>query len=337
MNARERFENVLEGKEVDRPPVSAANQTATLGQMEACGVSWPEAHRDPEKMAKLASQAWVQIGLEGIGVPFCQTVELEVLGCEVNLGKGKTEIPGIATTFRGYSKVEEIKVPEDLLERGRIPVVLRALELLQKEYGAEIPIRAHLRGPFSIASRLKGLDQMVMMMIENPEGVKAFVDLAQGVTLEYGRALVDHGAQVLSIEEMSAAGNILGADLFRQFVQPALKETIRELDAPVILHICGYGDAILPGMVETGAAVLSIDKKTDARKAVEATRGKAVVLGNVDASRTLGTEGPDAVRKETLEALKAGVDIIGPGCLVPPITPNESLQAMVEAVQGWKG
>jgi [methyl-Co(III) methanol-specific corrinoid protein]:coenzyme M methyltransferase len=305
--------------------------------MEACGVFWPEAHRDPEKMATLAAQAWEQIGIEGIGVPFCQTVELEVLGCEVNLGTEKTQIPGIATTFPGYHDASEVKVPENLLEKGRIPVVSRALELLEAKYDSEVPIRAHLRGPFSIASRLKGLDQTVMMMLEDPEGVKAFVDLAQGVTLEYGRHLLDHGAEVLSIEEMSAAGNILGADLFRQFVQPALQETIRKLKAPVLLHICGYGDAILPAMVETGASALSIDRKTDARKAVEAAGGKVAVMGNVDASRTLGTGGPEAVRQEALEALEAGVDILAPGCLVPPTTPNESLKTMVEAVKGWKG
>ncbi|MEK6976892.1 MAG: MtaA/CmuA family methyltransferase [Candidatus Hydrothermarchaeota archaeon] len=335
MKARERFLKVLAGGAVDRPPVLAANSTATLEQMDRAGASFPGAHRDADLMARLASEA-LALGLEGVGVPFCQTVELEVLGCEIDFGHDRSAIPGVAKTFQGLVTAADVRVPENLLEKGRIPVILKALELLKEEHGDEAPVLGHVRGPFSVASRLKGLDKMVMMMLEDPQKVTEFVEATSAVTIEYAGAMLDHGADAVTIEEMAAAGNILGPDLFQQFVVPSLTKVIKGLKGPVILHICGSSENILEGMVATGAKCLSIDRKTDAKRAVEIVKGRAVLMGNIDASKTLGYEGPEAVRRETLEALEAGLDIIAPGCLLSPVTSSESIGAMVEAVVGYK-
>lgn len=335
MKARERFLKVLAGEAADRPPVLAASSSATLEQMDRAGASFPQAHRDPELMARLASEA-LALGLEGVGVPFCQTVELEVLGCEIDFGADRSAIPGVAKTFQGLATAADVKVPEGLLEQGRIPVVLKALELLKEQHGDEVPVIGHVRGPFSVASRLKGLDKMVMMMLEDPQKVTDFVEATSAVTIEYAGAMLDHGADAVTIEEMAAAGNILGPDLFQQFVVPSLTKVIKGLKGPAILHICGSSENILEGMAATGAKCLSIDRKTDAKRAKEIVRGRAVLMGNIDAARTLGYEGPEAVRRETLEALEAGLDIIAPGCLLSPVTSSESIKAMVEAVVGWK-
>ncbi|MBI4344465.1 MAG: MtaA/CmuA family methyltransferase [Euryarchaeota archaeon] len=333
MKARERFLKVLAGEAVERPPVLAASSTATLEQMDRAGASFPQAHRDADLMARLASEA-LALGLEGVGVPFCQTVELEVLGCEIDFGSDRSAIPGVAKTFPGFAAAAEVRVPENLLKKGRIPVVLRALVLLKERHG-DVPVIGHVRGPFSVASRLKGLDKMVMMMLEDPQKVTEFVEATSAVTVEYAGAMFDHGADAVTIEEMAAAGNILGPDLFQQFVVPSLTEVIKGLKGPAILHICGSSENILEGMVSTGAKVLSIDRKTDAKRAKEIVKGRAALMGNIDAARTLGYEGPEAVRRETLEALEAGLNIIAPGCLLSPITSSESIRAMVEAVVGY--
>src|SRR3990170_5134056 len=124
MKARERFLRVLAGEAVDRPPVLAASSTATLEQMDRAGAGFPGAHRDADLMARLASEA-LSLGLEGVGVPFCQTVELEVLGCEIDFGNDRSAIPGVAKSFQGLATAAEVRVPEGLLEHGRIPVVLK--------------------------------------------------------------------------------------------------------------------------------------------------------------------------------------------------------------------
>ncbi|NIO36363.1 methylcobamide--CoM methyltransferase, partial [Candidatus Bathyarchaeota archaeon] len=57
MNPYERLMTVLEGKKenVDRFPVWCSARTLTLDSMKIFDAYWPEAHRDPEKMARLAA------------------------------------------------------------------------------------------------------------------------------------------------------------------------------------------------------------------------------------------------------------------------------------------
>jgi [methyl-Co(III) methanol-specific corrinoid protein]:coenzyme M methyltransferase len=303
--------------------------------MEACGVFWPEAHRDPEKMATLAAQAWEQIGIEGVGVPFCQSVEAEALGCEIHYGD-RTQIPSIALSFPGYKTLDEIPVPEDLSEAGRIPAVLEALKILERDYGSEVPILGRMVGPFSAVACLGEMNHVLLTIVQDPARIEEFCEAASGILTAYGNLLLDHGADVVVIEEMIASGDILGRDLFARFSQPYLRKIIQGIRGPTILHICGRGDEMIEGMSQTGATALSIDHKTDGRLAVEKTRGKAAVLGNINAPMTLGMGTPEEVRRETREAVEAGIDLIAPGCMISPITKTENLRAMVEAVKRGK-
>ena len=89
-------------------------------------------------------------------------------------------------------------------------------------------------------------------------------------------------------------------------------------------------------MVETGAAAISVDEPTNLAKAVEAARGKAVVIGNV--STNLFFLG----RKDDMErAIKNCIDIAAPnsefilasGCEVPGIAPPEKIQWFMDAAR----
>lgn len=336
LTPRERFLKALRREAVDRPPVTAVNQTVTVEQMERAGVYWPEAHKDAELMARLAGQAWGAIGIEGVGVPFCQSVEAEALGCPINYGN-RTQIPAISLSFKGYASLGEVRVPKDLATAGRVPVVLKALKLLRERY-PEVPVMGRIVGPFSAVACLGEMNRVMMAIVENPGLVKDFTKAATGILTEYGKAMYEAGADAVVIEDMIASGDILGRDLFTEFAQPYLKELIGGLHTkgPVILHLCGHGDEMIEAMVATEADGLSVDHKTDARGAVAKAKGKAAIIGNLNAPMTLGMGTPEEVRREAVAALEAGVGMVAPGCMISPITKDANLRAMVEAVKGWR-
>lgn len=58
----------------------------TTDLMDACGVTWPEAHTDAQMMADLALASYQHGCFENVGVPFCMTIEAEELGAKVTLG-----------------------------------------------------------------------------------------------------------------------------------------------------------------------------------------------------------------------------------------------------------
>jgi uroporphyrinogen decarboxylase len=89
-------------------------------------------------------------------------------------------------------------------------------------------------------------------------------------------------------------------------------------------------------MVETGAAAISVDEPTNLAKAVEAARGKAVVIGNISTNLFFLGKRDDMER-----AVKNCIDIAAPksgfilasGCEVPGIAPPEKVQWFMDAAR----
>lgn len=335
MNPRNRFLNAIQLKKVDRVPVIGVNQTATIEQMNKIGVYWHDAHRNAVEMSKLAAAAWEQLGLESAGVPFCQTVEAEIFGCEIVWGDKSTDIPH--APFKGLATPDGVKIPEDFLERGRIPVVLKAIDILKKEHGSEIPVLGHVIGPFSLAMHLANMKKILVSMHRAPQLVKEFTRIGVDAIAEYADAMFEHGCDAVVIENMFASVDMLGPQGYIQFAAPFDRELIHKLKGPAILHVCGNGDKIIDSMIKTGAAGLSIDSRTNAEKAVVVAKGKAAVFGNVDTVKVLTFGTPEGVKEDAHRSTKAGVDGVAPGCALSPLTPNQNIKAMVNAVKTYRG
>ena len=86
-------------------------------------------------------------------------------------------------------------------------------------------------------------------------------------------------------------------------------------------------------MVNTGVTNISIDAPSDLARAVEATRGKAVLIGNVDTSLFFSGS-----REEMKHAIKNCLDvapndsgyILASGCEVPGVAPPEKVDWFME-------
>ncbi|MGQ9468562.1 MAG: uroporphyrinogen decarboxylase family protein [Nitrososphaerales archaeon] len=86
LSPKRRVLATLRGEKVDRPPVTSiggCEGTVIVDVQKATGVYLPEAHKNPEKMAKLAIASQNLTGLENIKVPFDVVVEAEALGCGI--------------------------------------------------------------------------------------------------------------------------------------------------------------------------------------------------------------------------------------------------------------
>jgi uroporphyrinogen decarboxylase len=91
-------------------------------------------------------------------------------------------------------------------------------------------------------------------------------------------------------------------------------------------------------MVETGAAAISVDEPTNLAKAVEAARGKAVVIGNVSTNLFfLGSK--DAMETAVKDCIGIAAPdsgfILASGCEVPGIAPPEKVQWFMDAARDF--
>ena len=152
MNAKERVMSVLNHRKPDRMPCFGANSTVTHDQMERVNTFWPEGHEKGEAMAKQAMAAYTVLGFDAVRVPFSQTFEAEALGCKIKSG-GAKGIPGIDEP--PFYKLDDTPVfPIDFLSRGRIPELIKTVDILKKELGNEVVIVGGIVGPFTLAGFL---------------------------------------------------------------------------------------------------------------------------------------------------------------------------------------
>ncbi len=334
MNAKERVMAVLNHRKPDRMPCFGANSTVTYEQMERVGAYWPDGHEKGEVMAKQALAAWSVLGFDAVRVPFCQTFEAVALGCARKPGKIREVegIPGIEHP-PPYKLDDTPEFPGDFLSRGYIPELIKAVEFLKKEVRDEVPVIAGIIGPFTIAGSLIDTVPLLKATFRKPDKIRPFLEIGEKAGTTLAKALVEAGADIISIEDMTASPELIAPKTYRDIELEFQRRQIEAIPVPTILHICGNVDAIVEWMGQTGATVLSLEPKANARLAREKCGPDVILMGGVDTATTLFMKDAATVKQGCEESIASGIQILAPGCAVAPGTKLENLLAMVEVAK----
>lgn len=320
----------LEGKPVDKVPVCSVTQTGIVELMDEVGAPWPEAHTNPELMAKLAIANYELSGLEAVRLPYCLTVLVEAMGCEINMGT-KNRQPSVIE--HPYPKsLDGAAIPADLLQRGRIPAVLEAIKIVREKVGPDVPIIGGMEGPITVASDLVSVKSFMKWSIKKTDLFEQALDLATEATIAYANAMVEAGADVIAIADPVASPDLMSPDSFRQFLKARLQKFSASVNSVTVLHICGKVNAILSDMADCGFEGLSVEEKIgNVKEGKKIIGDRARLVGNVSSPFTLLPGPIDKIKAEAKEALEGGVDVLAPGCGIAPMTPLENIKAMVAA------
>jgi [methyl-Co(III) methanol-specific corrinoid protein]:coenzyme M methyltransferase len=334
MNAKERVMAVINHQKPDRMPCFGANSTVTYEQMEKVGAYWPEGHVEAEAMAKQALAAYTVLGFDAVRVPYCQTFEAVALGCKRKLGKVREleGFPGIEHP-PPYKLDDTPEFPDDFLSRGYIPELLKAVEILKKEVGDEVPVIAGIIGPFTIAGSLLDSVPLLKATFKAPDKIPPFLEVAEKAGTMLAKALVEAGADIISCEDMTASPELIAPKSYREFELQYQRRQFEAIPVPTILHICGNVDPIVEWMGQTGANILSLEPKASAKLARQKCGSDIILMGGVDTATTLYMKDPETVKQGCEETIEDGIQILAPGCAVAPGTPMENLLAMVEVAK----
>ncbi len=332
MNEKDRLISALKQEGVDRVPCTSPLQTGTLDLMEASGSYWPEAHNDSALMARLALAAHTLGRMENVRVPFDVTVDATAFGAVT----GKESIdrqPAIME--RPISSPEELEAAEvpDPYKDGRSMVVLEAVRELAGGLDG-VPVICATVSPFMLAGQLRGDEMAIMDTVKNPTFLKGILDLAAEWNIEFSKAALEAGADIVTMVDATSSGTVLGPAQYEEFAMPyqrRVADAIRKAGGLSILHICGNTIKTLDGMVRTGVDGISVDQQMDIAWVAEQLRGRCTSIGNVSPTSTLLKKGPAEVEAEVKRCIDGGVDIIAPGCGFASETPLANMQAMAEA------
>lgn len=259
---------------------------------------------------------------------------------------GTKEIQPSVLTRPFSNGPEDLKIPENLLEKGRIPTVLRATEILKVRTGSEtdgeVPLTAGMEGPLTVFTHLAEIKNCLIWTIKKPDYFDAFMETCTEICIEYTDTLFEQhgadGADVVCMPDGGIVGSrMMHPSVLKNLVKPFYKRFCKKVKGPKILHICGGVADSLKTFSGCGFDAISIEEKMSikAKAAKESIEERAKVIGNVSPSRTLLFGTPVSAKTEAKHCLSEDVDILSPECGIAPRTPLVNIRALVEARDEW--
>ena len=331
MSLKERFWNRFTGKDVDITPSGSTTTYGVVDFMDKCGHERPLADTDPVAMTELAIAGHTYGGFEWVKAMGWDITGLsEPMGCE--LGTPQKNLQYFIKAHPYADGIENLEFPSDFLDRGRFPAYKEQFRLLKEKVGDEMIIFGETEGAFTCAANLVGTEQFMKWTMKNPDDVNRVLEVTKEAAIASINFAFDNGADYYVLAEPTAGPALMSPRSFKKFFVEVQAEIVKRAKGPIVLHICGNTDPVIGMMCDTGVAGISIEEKTDMKKAVEIAHERGVkVFGNVATATTLFQGTPEEVYQEAIQALDNGTDFLCPGCGIAPNSPLENIVQIKKA------
>ncbi|OLB94625.1 MAG: hypothetical protein AUH30_17260 [Candidatus Rokubacteria bacterium 13_1_40CM_68_15] len=273
--------------------------------------------------------------------------EAEAFGCRVKYSE--YVVPSIDTHVLADDKARlaQIAMP-DPYKTARLPGFLEQCETLVK---AKPPtaIGAVAVGPWTIAMLMRNPEVMLLDTFEDPQFIHDLMRVTTDFSKTWGDAIAKTGIG-LSFSEPTASISLISPDNYREFIAPYHKELVDYFKAKkvgVTTHICGTTYPIYEDLIQCGFTTVSFDLDQQADPAlyvdqlerfVQVARGRAVAIGNVDATKFEKTT-KDAmvadVRRCVDAAARQSAFILSTSCEIPPKSDPEAVKWFMDAAHEY--
>jgi len=321
---------LFDGRKAERPPAGNPTSIVCHGLMDEAAVSFPEAHLNAGAMAELAMAGHEILGFDTVMPEYSVQQEAAALGCEIDWGDRNRMPDNRNFPHEDFSDVE---VPENLLEKPSLRVVLDALSLLRKHVGGKVAIIGKVMGPWTLSYHMAGTQNFLLQLgMGETDKVVHMLRQLMPVTVDFANAQFRAGADIVVLAD-HVTGSLVGPYHYRDVLLPIHQEITGLINGPLILHVCGDCSDRLEYFAECGVDAYHMEWQVDARMAVAKIGDRVSLVGNINNPETLLQGTPEDVYQQARYAVEAGVHIIGPECAIPLSTPLENLRAIVEAVR----
>ncbi len=329
MTPMERMTRRLSGQQVDRPPNFDIMMTlavhhigerlsryyldhrvlcaANMAMLEDFSLDIVQAISDPYREAADWGAA---VDFPEDGLPVCKT-------------------PLVADA----AAIGRLKTPDPRTAR-RMSDRLEAIRRFRAEVGGTVPIMGWVEGALAEAADLMGVSNLLLAVVDDPEGVTELLERCTEVEIAFAEAQVEAGADIIGLGD--AVASQVSPRMYARYALPYERRifaAVRERGAIARLHICGDITGLLPRIGETGAQIVDLDWMVD-MDAARAAVGDIALCGNVDPVAVMLQGSPTEVYAATQACAKG----LGPhwisaaGCEIPDGTPRPNLHAQTRAL-----
>ena len=259
------------------------------------------------------------------------SVEAEAFGCQLVVSED--EIPTVTGSLvTELEQAKKLRVPKP--GEGRSWVYLETVKGL-----CALPthplVLAGCIGPFSLAARLVGVSEAMMLTVSDPELMHVLVNKSAEFLAAYVRVFQAAGAGGVVMAEPAAG--LLSPKSLAEFSSAYVRRIVEEAGESfsVILHNCAAKLVHLPAILQSGARTFHFGAPMDVAEALRRTTDEITICGNLDPAAVFVQGTPEEVLERTTARLaEVGSSrrfIISSGCDIPARAPLENLDAFFRA------
>ena len=282
-----------------------------------------------ETMAWIARNAPVDVVLG----PMDLSIEAEAFGATVRFGDD--DVPAVmGQLVAEEDDVAALAVPPPTT--GRCTMAAEAIAKV-KAMNVGKPVFGGMIGPFSLAGRLADVNEMMFLLMDEPETVHALLEKTTVFLSAYGAALKAAGADGLFMAEPLAG--VISPAALEEFSAPYVKrirEALQSEDFPLVYHNCGGNvTKAAEAIFAQGTAGCHFGNAIDLASMLEKAPAETLVMGNVDPVAMLAQGSPDGIKAAVASLVeRCGAYpnfVLSSGCDIPATTPWENLEAFFAA------
>lgn len=289
------------------------------------------------KSADLQAETMVWIAhnapVDAVLGPMDLSIEAEAFGATVRFSED--EVPAVTGQLvADEDDVAALAVPPP--SAGRCTMAAEAIAKV-KAMGVDKKIYGGMIGPFSLAGRLSDVNEMMFLLMDEPETVHALLEKTTAFLSAYGAALKAAGADGLFMAEPLAG--VISPAALEEFSAPYVRRIVEALQTdefPLVYHNCGGNvTKAAEAIFAQGSAGCHFGNAIDLAPMLEKAPTKTLVLGNVDPVSVLAQGNPEGIKAAVASLVeRCGAYpnfVLSSGCDMPVSTPWENVEAFFAA------
>lgn len=360
---RERVTKAKRFETPDRVPVIPAIAHRLL--VPQVGVRFRDYYSDPETMLRtqILAQKWLMENIAtdaysitgawvGAWTDFQNTFEAGSLGCEITFPDDDIPWvgPGWVKTDADLRRLEAMDFVHGGIN-GRQIAYRRAMMAVADKYPVrfqggpvfypgENPALTHTSdGPFGVAGDVMGQTELFTAVYDNPDFVRELLRIVTDKLIEWLDFCWEE--EQLPTRDFAWTDDLaasLSARSYRDLVLPEEKRLRFHFDGWLSMHMCGKTDHLLQIFTDD----LKINEyqgfgyQVDLDRVAEVMGGRVVLVGNVN-PMLIHSGTPEQIREATRNVIEKLAHfrglIVQDGSNIPPGTPLENINAMMEAAK----